>query len=77
MTAKLYALEIDHDGLVFGPSPDGAIYKVDRDGEKHLIELPAGTLTEPGGITVGRDALYVTNHGTSPGGGEVLKIRVR
>jgi hypothetical protein len=72
----LYALEIDHDGLLFGPSPDGAIYKVDRRGNKQLVDLPADTLVEPGGITVGRDALYVTNHGTSPGGGEVLKIRL-
>jgi hypothetical protein len=74
---KLYALEIDHDALVFGPSTDGAIYRVDRNGDRRLIELPAGTLTEPGGITTGRDALYVTNHSGSPGGGEVLRIRLR
>jgi hypothetical protein len=29
----------------------------------------------PGGIAVGRDGLYVTNHSGSPGGGQVLRIR--
>jgi sugar lactone lactonase YvrE len=72
----LYALEIDHDSLL-GPSPDGALYKVDRRGQKQLVALPEGTLTMPGGITAGRDALYVTNNSGSPGGGEVVKIRLR
>jgi hypothetical protein len=29
----------------------------------------------PGGITVGKDGLYVTNNAGSPGGGQVLRIR--
>ena len=38
--------------------------------------MPAGVLeTKPGGITVGRDGLYVTNNGGSPTDGQVLKIR--
>jgi hypothetical protein len=73
---KLWVLEIDHDGLL-GGSTDGAIYSVDRNGDKTQLELPAGTLTHPGGITVGRDgALYVTNHGDEAGTGEVVRIQV-
>jgi hypothetical protein len=72
----LYALEIAHNGLLSG-NPEGAIYAVSRDGSKRQLELPAGTLTAPGGIAVGDHALYVTNKSTEPGGGEVLRIRAR
>jgi hypothetical protein len=73
----LWVLEIDHDSLL-GGTTDGAIYSVDRNGDKRLLELPPGTLTAPGGITVGDDGvLYVTNNTTSAGGGEVLRIDVR
>jgi hypothetical protein len=72
----LWVLEIDHDSLL-GPGTDGAIFAVDENGEKTRLDLPAGTLTAPGGITVGEDgALYVTNKGTSAGAGEVLRITV-
>jgi hypothetical protein len=70
----LYVLEIDHDSLL-GGTPDGAIFAVSRDGTPRQLELPAGSLTMPGGITVGRDGLYVTNNGGSPGDGQVLRIR--
>ena len=70
----LWVLEIDHDSLVLGTS-DGAIFSIDRSGNKTQLDLPAGTLTHPGGITVGKDgALYVTNNADLPGVGEVLKI---
>ena len=75
---KLWVLEIDHDSLFgpVGPSTDGAIYSVDRQGNKTQLELPAGTLTHPGGITVGRDgSLYVTNNSDVAGEGEVLRIK--
>jgi hypothetical protein len=73
----LWVLEIDHDSLLT-PTPDGAIFAVDRKGNKRQLELDPGTLTHPGGITVGRDgALYVTNHGDTAGNGEVLRIKVR
>ncbi|HKQ01586.1 MAG TPA: ScyD/ScyE family protein [Actinomycetes bacterium] len=72
----LYVLEIDHDGLL-GPSTDGGLFAVSRDGTKRQINLPPGTLTMPGGIAVGKDGLYVTNNSGSPGGGQVLRIRVR
>ena len=43
--------------------------------EARQIALPAGTLTEPGGIAVGRHGkLYVSNHSRSADNGEVLRI---
>ena len=53
----LYVLEIDHDGLLGGA--DGAIFAIGRKGTRQ-IELPAGALPAPGGITVGHDGLYVS-----------------
>jgi hypothetical protein len=70
----LYVLEIDHDGLLSG-STDGGLFAVSRDGTKRQIALAPGSLTMPGGIAVGMDALYVTNNAGSPGGGQVLRIR--
>jgi hypothetical protein len=70
----LYVLEIDHNSLL-APGDEGAIFAVSRDGTKRQLDLPAGSVTMPGGITVGRDGLYVTNNGGSPGGGQVLRIR--
>ena len=73
----LWVLEIDHDSLFgdIGPSTDGAIFRVNRRGESTQLELPPGTLTHPGGITVGKDgALYVTNNSDVAGEGEVLRI---
>jgi hypothetical protein len=72
----LYALSIDDNSLLT-PGTDGAIYAVSRDGAARKLALPAGTLTEPGGITVGRDGLYVSNFGGDPQNGQVLRIRGR
>jgi hypothetical protein len=72
----LYVLEIDHDGLLSG-STDGGLFAVSRDGTKRQIALAPGTLTMPGGIAVGKDGLYITNNAGSPGGGQVLRIRIR
>jgi hypothetical protein len=72
----LWVLEIDHDSLLT-PNPEGAIFKVDENGNKQQLALDPGTLTHPGGITVGEDgALYVTNKGDVAGEGEVLRIDV-
>ena len=70
----LYVLEIARNGLLSG-SPEGGLFAVSRHGTKRQIVLPAGKLTMPGGIAVGKDGLYVTNKAGSPGGGEVLRIR--
>jgi hypothetical protein len=75
----LWVLEIDHDSLLppIGPSSDGAIFAVDENGQKQQLTLDPGTLTHPGGITIGEDgALYVTNNAEVAGQGEVLRIEV-
>jgi hypothetical protein len=72
----LYVLEIFHNGLLSG-STEGALFAISRNGARREILLPPGTLTMPGGIAVGKDGLYVTNNGGSPGGGQVLRIRTR
>jgi hypothetical protein len=72
----LYALEIDHDSLL-GPGNDGALFTVNRKGEKRQIALPAGTLPFPGGLTLGKDGIYVSINGGSPGDGQVVRLRVR
>ena len=71
----LYVLEISHSGLLSGA--DGAIFAIPRKGPQRQIELPPGTLTAPGGITVGRDGLYVSNQTFVPGEGQVLRIQPR
>jgi hypothetical protein len=71
----LYVLEISHSSLLNGA--DGAIFAISRNGTRRQIELAPGTLTAPGGITVGRDGLYVSNQTFVPGEGEVLRIRSR
>jgi len=72
----LYALEIDHDGLL-GGSNEGAIYAIDRSGNKTQLTLPAGTLPMPGGITATGNALYVSINSGSPGNGQVIRISLR
>ncbi len=72
----LYALEIDHDGLLGGAN-EGAIFAIDRRGSARQLTLPAGTLPMPGGITATSDALYVSIDSGSPGGGQVIRISLR
>ena len=51
----LYVLEIDRDSPDRPGSTDGGLWAVPpRRGAPRRIELPAGTLTAPGGIAVGR-----------------------
>ena len=75
----LYVLEIDHDGLfpvTGGPSNEGALHTVSWRGKvNRQVALPAGTLTHPGGVAVGRRGdLYVTNRSDEAANGQVLKI---
>ncbi len=71
----LYVLEIDSNGVILEP-PNGAIHAISRKGKRSVVVPPDGTLTSPGGITVGpRGDLYVTNNARSPDEGEVLRIR--
>ena len=71
----LYVLEIDANSLA-APGDEGAIFAVAPGATTGTqIPLPAGTLTAPGGIAVGRHGeLYVTNHSTSGSAGSVLRI---
>jgi hypothetical protein len=72
----LYVLELDSDNILDPEgSTDGAIWTVSKRGVKRKLALPAGTLTEPGGLAVGRhDKLYVSNRARSAGIGQVLRI---
>jgi hypothetical protein len=72
----LYALEIDHNGLL-NEGNEGAIFAIDRGGNAQQLTLPAGTLPMPGGITATNDALYVSINGGSPGNGQVIRISLR
>ena len=70
----LYVLEIDHDSLL-APGRDGAVLTVPPGGgTPERVALPAGTLIEPGGIAVGRNELYISNHAREASNGEVLRI---
>jgi hypothetical protein len=74
----LYVLEIDHNGLFPDDNGnEGAIFAISTNGAVRRIELPAGTLPMPGGITVGDDGLYVTINSAAPGAGKVVRIRAR
>jgi hypothetical protein len=76
----LYVLEIDSDSLFtpVGPSMEGGIWAVPPGGgTPQRIELPAGTLTHPGGIAVDRGGdLLVSNRATEAENGEVLEIEL-
>lgn len=76
----LWVLSIDDDSLFppIGPSTDGAIYRLSRSGVSTKLVLPAGTLTEPGGIEFDKrsNALLVTNKGTHAEDGELLRIKL-
>jgi DNA-binding beta-propeller fold protein YncE len=69
---SLYVLEIAHNSLLSGDLT-GALYRVDRDGDRHL--LLTDPLQAPGGLAVDRDGtLLVTNCGVCPGGGQLLRV---
>jgi hypothetical protein len=69
---NLYVVEIAKNGLL-SMDPTGALIKVKRNGSRQEI---AGDLFAPGGVAVDRDGdVYVTNHSTEAGAGEVLRFR--
>jgi hypothetical protein len=70
---SLYVLEISKNGLLSG-NPQGALIKVLPNGTR--VELAAGELFMPGGMTLGPDgSIYVTNWSVAAGGGQVLRIQ--
>jgi len=72
----LYVLEIDSNNLLT-PGDEGAIWAISRKGERRKLNLPAGSLPFPGGLTIGNDGLYATVNSGSPGGGKVVRIKAR
>jgi hypothetical protein len=70
---SLYVLQIASDSFLAGPTP-GALIRVRRDGERE--ELAAGQLTAPTGLALRGGRAYVSNHGSEPGTGEVVRIRL-
>lgn len=72
---ELYVLQFSTNGLASqaGPGP-GVLYRIDPITLARSI-IPVEGLIAPGGLAVGPDgALYVSNRGTSPGAGQVLRI---
>jgi hypothetical protein len=63
---SLLVLEIAAAGLGAPPSP-GALIRIDPGGGRTV--LASQGLAEPTGLAVGNGAIYITNHGTSPGAG--------
>jgi DNA-binding beta-propeller fold protein YncE len=75
---SLYVLEMARDGLLTamtdGTEPAGRLVHIANDGTR--TTLASDELSAPGGLAIGPDgALYVTNHSTSAGDGEVLRIK--
>lgn len=68
---SLYVVEIA-TGSMAGPPTPGALIRVRPDGRRE--ELAAGQLSAPFGVALARHAAYVTEHATSAGGGEVVRI---
>jgi hypothetical protein len=70
---RLHVLEIAKNGL-HSPDRTGALIRVEADG-KHT-ELLHKQLTAPGGMAFGPgQTLFISNHTTSPGIGEVLRVQ--
>jgi hypothetical protein len=72
----LYVPEIRDSSLLSMTDTSGALWAVPRGGgTPPQIALPAGTLTDPGRLAVGRHhTFYVSNHGREAGAGKVLRI---
>lgn len=69
---SLFVLQFAANGLL-NPPPLSSIVRVWPNGTRTTVDAPG--LVAATGLAVGRDgALYVSNHGTSVGTGEVLRI---
>ena len=70
---SLYVLQISTDSLFIAPPSPGALIRVAPDGTRTTVAMEE--LSFPGGLAIGPDGnLYVSNNGTSPTNGEVLRI---
>jgi hypothetical protein len=69
---SFYVLQISSDGLAAQPPGPGKLIRID-DGTQ--TELAAGQLQAPTGVTVARNGdIYVSNQGSSPNDGQVVRI---
>ena len=69
---SLYVLEMATNGLASG-DPTGAVTRIGMDGSRSVVAREG--LITPTGMTIGPDhALYVSNFGTSPTDGQVVRI---
>jgi len=70
---SLYVLQISTDSLFIAPPSPGALIRVAPDGSRTTVAMDE--LSFPGGLAIGPDGnLYVSNNGTSPSRGQVLRI---
>jgi hypothetical protein len=76
-SGNLYVLEFDANGQL-APGDAGALWRVPRFGNRTKSAstriAPDFELVAPGGLAIGRGAIYVTNRSTSAGEGEVVRI---
>jgi len=71
-SGHLYVLEIAQNGLLDPTSP-GALIRVERDGTQATV-ISDG-LVAPGGLAIdGRGRIFVTNHSTEAGTGEIDQV---
>ena len=79
--ARLYVLETSYS--VNSPGPvmaTGRLIRVLPNGEQQVLidSTPDDPLFFPTGLTIGPDgALYISNHGFGPPGGEILRVEVK
>ncbi|MET0132321.1 MAG: ScyD/ScyE family protein [Kibdelosporangium sp.] len=70
----LYVLEVAHNGLL-SQNPTGALVKAGKKNKAN--EVVTTSLTSPGGLAIRDGEAYVSNCGTCPGKGELLRIALR
>jgi hypothetical protein len=70
---SLYVLEVAHNGLL-SQDPTGALLKAGRNKANQVVTT---NLTSPGGLAVRDGNAHVSNCGTCPGKGELLRISLR
>lgn len=68
---RLLVLELARDSIIAPPSP-GVLIRVERNGSRTI--LASAGLESPTGLAVDNDTIYITNHGTSAGTGQLLRL---
>jgi hypothetical protein len=71
---RLLTLSFARESIIGPPSP-GVLTRIERNGSRTV--LASDGLESATGIAVSGDDVYLSNHGTSPGTGEILKLHLR